>query len=444
MIRSSPTNGRDYLLIIGSSGPVVLLCSQPKINFVNAVLRRLSEDGTETLQSTSVLDNVHPWLANQWIEFYGEATARTIVNAAMAPSPIFVSVNPLYRKETSNPTQTVLQAFAWGTTDVHTDNYASPSDEILEPELLPIGCIRVPGHFGGTVSKWPLYDQGAWWVQDPSATLPAIALWNGLNTKTVRLNTSSTTTLVEDMHVVDLCSAPGGKTAQLCSLGFHQKIDAVEVSKARTKLLHQNLQRLCLQDKCNVHVEDGRRWLPRGGDAAVGGCSNVVDGVLLDVPCSATGLGSRRPDVLTKVLFEDNALEPLLVTQRELMAHAVDDLLKEGGLMVYSTCSLLKQEGEDQLEWLLKRGSKDGGGDVMGGTEVDGESGIVGTAATAISSVAAIVETLPFEIGEFPGFDDCITEQGWLRVLPGVLKGSLQYCDGFFVARVVKIGCDQQ
>jgi 16S rRNA (cytosine967-C5)-methyltransferase len=394
------------------------------------VLRRISEDGTEQLQFTSALDNVHPWLANQWMMTYGEATARTIVHAAMEQSPIFVSVNLLDQGETTNPTETVLQAFASGTTDGHTDSSSSMSDEILAPELLPIGCIRVPGHFGGTVSKWPLYDQGAWWVQDPSATLPAIALWNGLNNTSIQINTTSIT-MVEDMHIVDLCSAPGGKTAQLCSMGFHKKIDAVEFSKARTKLLHQNLRRLRMQDKCTVHVADGRQWLPNAGDATGAGArSNVVDGVLLDAPCSATGLGSRRPDVLTKSLLEDNMLEELIVTQRELMAHAMDNLLKKGGVMVYATCSLLKQEGEEQLEWLLKRGGSDGGGDGTGGTGRDGGSGVVGTR----------VETLPFQPGELPGFDDCITEEGWLRVLPGILKGSLQFCDGFFVARVVKKG----
>jgi 16S rRNA (cytosine967-C5)-methyltransferase len=408
-----------------------VLCSQQKINFVNAVLRRVSEGGTEALQSTSPLDNVHPWLANEWIHTYGEATARAIVLAAMEQSPIFVSVNALYDGSTTNPTETVLQAFTSGPTDVHTDGSSLTSDEIMKPELLPIGCIRVPRHFGGTVSKWPLYDQGAWWVQDPSATLPAIALWNGLNKSNIQCTTTFTTTKVEDMHVVDLCSAPGGKTAQLCSLGFHQKIDAVEISKERTKLLRQNLQRLCMQDKCSVHVRDGRRWMPCDDDD--GALSNVVDGVLLDAPCSATGLGSRRPDILTKSVFEDNMLGELLQTQRELISHAVDDLLKMGGVMVYATCSLLKQEGEDQMEWLLKRGSVDEGGDG------NGRCGGVGTAPTTIRT-AAMVETLQFEPGELPGFDGCITEQGWLRVLPGVLKGSLQYCDGFFVARVVKKG----
>ncbi|KAG7347408.1 ribosomal RNA small subunit methyltransferase B [Nitzschia inconspicua] len=365
--------------------------SQPKINFVNAVLRGLNEDGTEILETTtSVLDNVHPWLAREWIESYGESTTRTMVEAAMEESPIFVSANQLYRDcdddKEENVAEIIQRAFLVGEPSV--------DDAKNTPELLPIGCVRIPPTVGGTVSKWPLYQEGAWWVQNPSATLPALALRSGLQQE------MSSDQPIYECHVVDLCSAPGGKTAQLCSMGF-QNIDAVELSRTRTKPLQENLKRLGMQEKCNVHIEDGRLWFPDLG-------RNSVDGVLLDAPCSATGLGSRHPDVLTKSL-DGGLLEELLVTQKELIAHTVDCILKPGGIMVYATCSLLQQEGEHQMERLLEK------------------RGGIG------------VEILPFMPVELPGFDDCITEEGWLRVLPGVLKGSLQFCDGFFVARLRKV-----
>lgn len=393
---------------------------QPKINFVNAVLRGISEDGKTTLETTtSTLDNIHPWLANEWIQAYGEKKTRTIVEAAMTQSPIFVSINHLYKGNASdgdagvvddakatvsnNPVEMVRKAFLRESKPSNNGADNAIDDTMDEPEVLPIGCIRVPSSLGGTVSKWPLYHEGAWWVQDPSATLPAIALSHALQ------QTQQPQHLEQAQasnHVVDLCSAPGGKTAQLCSLKTFGKIVAVELSKARTKLLQQNLKRLGMQDQCTVQVEDGRYWLPESG-------RNSMDGVLLDAPCSATGLGSRQPDILTKSL-EKGSLDELVVTQRELLIHAVKDLLKpNGGVLVYAACSLLPQEGEAQMEWLLQ-----GGGGQLGDNGIE-------------------VETLPIQPGELPGFDSCITEQGWLRILPGVLKdSSLQFCDGFFVARL--------
>lgn len=366
--------------------------SQPKINFVNAVLRKLSEDDGQTLaSSTSVRDNIDLWLANEWVQAYGETTTDTIVEAAMEQSPIFVSVNRGFDGELL--TETVREAFSME---------ASGGSGDVAVELLSIGCICVPSHVGGIVSKWPLYREGAWWVQDPSATLPALALSSALRRME---GEGETTVALSDMHVVDLCCAPGGKTAQLCSMGFGT-VDAVELSKPRTKALNENLLRLGMQDSCHVHIADGRQWLPEKG-------RNSVDGVLLDAPCSATGLGSRRPDVLNKPLDRDGSLDELLATQKELMAHTVDNLLKRGGILVYATCSLLPQEGEQQMKWLLERREEE----VSGGQ----------------------VEAVPFVPGELPGFNSCITDEGWLRVLPGVLEGALGYCDGFFVAKVRKM-----
>jgi 16S rRNA (cytosine967-C5)-methyltransferase len=138
-----------------------------------------------------------------------------------------------------------------------------------------------------------------------------------------------------------------------------------------------------------------------------------INGILLDAPCSATGVGSRQPDVLRKNIN----LSELVTLQQELLVHSVENLLPVGGILVYATCSLLRQEGEDQIEWLLNRSVKDGS-DGGGST----------------------VKLDPFRIGEIPGFDACIdSDKGWLRVIPGTLPGSLQYCDGFFVARLTKV-----
>ena len=149
-----------------------------------------------------------------------------------------------------------------------------------------------------------------------------------------------------------------------------------------------------MADRCEVVVGDGREWKP---DNNVG-----VDAVLLDAPCSATGVGSRRPDVLQK----SPDLKDITKLQKELISHVVENLLRPGGVMVYATCSLLKSESEEQMKHFLSR--EDG----------------------------PVLQTIPFQRGEIPGFDEAIDENGWLRILPGHLPGSLSYCDGFFVARM--------
>jgi 16S rRNA (cytosine967-C5)-methyltransferase len=383
--------------------------SQAQISYVNAVLRNIDREGKSRLDATSTLANVDTWLADQWIQTYGKETTEKMVEAAMSQSPVFITVNHSHQENSATKQQDTILDRSENIRDVFTsiageaeDEDEDEDSEQAEAELLPIGSIRIPNNVGGSVSKWPLYDDGAWWVQDVSATLPAIALFNSLCTNGGKQP--------KDVHVVDLCSAPGGKTAQLCSMGFG-KVDAVEISKRRSRSLHQNLKRLGMEDMCNVCIENGTKFQPSHTSENDDG----VQGVLVDAPCSATGLGSRRPDVLRKSIN----LEELISIQRELVVHAANNILDVGGVLVYATCSLLKQEGEDQVDWLLSQ-------------DVSGK----GVNTELLSST---LETIPFELGEMPGFDDCIDENGWLRVIPGVLPGSLEFCDGFFVARMRRI-----
>ena len=363
----------------------MLIRRKAQISFVNAVLRNIDREGRPRLEDTSIMDNVNPWLAKQWVKQYGKETTLKMVEAAMSQSPVFITVNQQTSPSHDEPTTEKLEQIR--------DLFTTTSDEgdPESAELLPVGSIRIHDNYGGAVSRWPLYDEGAWWVQDVSATLPAIALFNSLSGDKVEKQ-------LEDMYVVDLCSAPGGKTAQLCSMGFG-RVDAIEFSARRSRSLHQNLKRLGMEDICNVVIEDGREFVP---DTTTG----LAKGVLVDAPCSATGVGSRRPDVLRKKID----LKDLISIQRDLTVHAADNILEVGGVLVYATCSLLKQEGEDQIEWLLSEER----------TETSDK----------------LLETIPFIPGEIPGFDDCIDDNGWLRVKPGVLPGSLQFCDGFFVARL--------
>ena len=340
--------------------------------------------------NTSPNDNIAPWLLKEWTASWGEDKLAAIVNAAMEESPIYLSVNyPLGASDQDKLERLkfVRDAF-YDSMQEKGDEDSNSEGNDVPVEILPHGSIHVDKScFPGAISKWPLYKKGDWFVQDASATLPAIALYNTL----VRNSDNP-----QDLDIVDLCAAPGGKTGQLLSLGF-PSVTAVETSAKRAKQLKSNLSRLGLEERCTVVEADGRTWIPPTGP-------NSISGILLDAPCSATGTASRRPDVLRR----PQSLKSLMETQFSLATHCIDNLLKPGGVLVYATCSLLKQESEDQVQKILGR-----------------ENG-------------AEVKLLPFVEGEIPGFDDAIDELGCLRVIPGCLPGKLSTCDGFFVARFQK------
>ena len=352
---------------------------KPMVSFTNAVLRRVEREGNKMLKDTDVCDNVSDFLIGEFRELYGKEDTQKIVNQLLdEEAHHFVD---LTLKAGDYSVQDVIDAF----------DDVDEADKFESISPLPNGSLRIgKGPCAGAISKWPLYEEGAWWVQDVASTLPAIALTKALENKQRGQRDLSS------MHVVDMCASPGGKTAQLLSAGF--RVTAIEANARRSRRLLENLERLNFgQNQCQVVVLPGQEWLP-----TTDGHGSYVDGILVDVPCSATGTGNKRPDVLRK----DGELGNLLETQEILANHCAENILESGGVMVYATCSLLAKESEDQVHKLLKRGT---------------------------------MKTIPFTKGEIPGFDSSIDENGWLRVLPGVLEGDMKKCDGFFVARLEKI-----
>ena len=208
---------------------------------------------------------------------------------------------------------------------------------------------------------------GRWWVQDLSASLPA------------RLIPAEATA------VLDLCAAPGGKTMQLAAAG-HQ-VTALDSSESRLGRLRENLDRTKL--KAELVVADALQWQPK----------RRYDAVLLDAPCSATGTFRRHPEVLYR------ARPRIIVEGAELQSALLDraaEWLEADGTLVYSVCSLEREEGEQVVEAFLSRHPE-----------------------WAVSAP----EDLPSFIA--------VHEQGWVRILPGLLEdqGGL---DGFFMARLVR------
>ncbi|WP_448954595.1 RsmB/NOP family class I SAM-dependent RNA methyltransferase [Labrys neptuniae] len=246
--------------------------------------------------------------------------------------------------------------------------------ERLGGRLLPSGSVRLAHN--GPVRALEGYDAGEWWVQDAAAALPARLLGE-----------------VAGLRVADLCAAPGGKTAQLAAAGA--RVTAVDRSEARLKRLSENLARLKLE--AEVITADLLGWR-----------ADPFDAVLLDAPCSATGTIRRHPDVAwSKSARDIGAVADL---QRRMLGRMAP-LVKAGGLLVYCTCSLEKEEGEDQIARFLA-GNQD----------------------------FALEPVTPAEISDIAG---AITPEGYLRTLPSLLPDPepvLAGMDGFFAAKLRRKG----
>lgn len=306
---------------------------------VNAVLRRLAAEGKArvAVQDAAKLDTPE-WLWNSWRAAYGEGTARRIAEAHLAEPPLDFSVS-------GDPG-------AWAAR--------------LDAALLPTGSLR--RSTGGLVADFPGYAEGAWWIQDAAAALPARLLGD-----------------VRGRHAIDLCAAPGGKTAQLAAAGA--RVTAVEQSQPRLARLRENLARLKLA--ADLVAADAERWRPAA----------PADAVLLDAPCSATGTIRRHPDLPWRKAAKD--IPALAAAQLRLLAAAAA-MVKPGGRLVYAVCSLQPEEGP-------------------------------GVVARFLGENTAVVPE-PVAAAEIPGAAEFLAADGTLRTLPchWSERGGL---DGFYVAR---------
>ncbi|WP_423065900.1 RsmB/NOP family class I SAM-dependent RNA methyltransferase [Devosia sp. CN2-171] len=221
------------------------------------------------------------------------------------------------------------------------------------------------------VEALPGYAEGRWWVQDAAAAIPARLL-----------------ALAPGARVLDLCAAPGGKTAQLLKAGY--AVTAIDNDPERVKRMSENFVRLGYTPE--VVTADALAYEPE----------QRFDGILLDAPCSATGTFRRHPEVIWHRDAADIAGRVSL--QRRFIERALG-WLNPGGVLVYCVCSLEPAEGEEQARWLLGR---------------DG------------------VENLPVGPEELAGLAGAITQEGFVRTHPGMPvpgdKGGT--LDGFFVARI--------
>ena len=236
------------------------------------------------------------------------------------------------------------------------------------------GVSLAPGHVrlppGARVTQLPGFAEGAWWVQDIAASLPARLFGAGAG-----------------RTILDLCAAPGGKTMQLAALGW--QVTAVDLAEARLVRLRANLKRTGLAAR--TIAADALTYAPPA----------PVDAVLLDAPCSATGIFRRHPDVLQHV--RPRAIAGLAERQQAMLARAAQ-AVKPGGTLIYAVCSLEPEEGERVAETFL--------------------SSHAGWGASPVAP-----DDLPDGLAP--------DAAGRVRVLPGALADA-GGADGFFVARFVR------
>jgi 16S rRNA (cytosine967-C5)-methyltransferase len=260
---------------------------------INAVLRRATRE-REAWDNAPVTSVWPDWLAAKMKSALGPDRADAMALAQLEEPPIDLTLRA----------------------GVDADTWAGR----LEAEILPSGSLRL--HGGGALASMPGYDEGAWWVQDSAAALPARLLGD-----------------VKGQAVADLCAAPGGKAMQLAAAGA--KLSAIDLSRERIVRLRENAERARLP--MDIVEADARTWRP----------AEPLDAVLLDAPCSALGIIRRHPEGVWRRDPRDFVRFPQI--QRALV-DAAAEMLRPGGRLIYAVCTPVPEEGRDVIEGALATG----------------------------------------------------------------------------------------
>lgn len=292
--------GAAQLLVLGTPahaavGETVETANQMReargfAKLMNAVLRKVARDGQQIFENQPPGTDLPQWLYTRWRATYGDA-APQIAEALLIEPPLDLTVKG--------------DAAEWA--------------ERLFGTVTPTGSVRLTEH--APVDGLAGFDDGAWWVQDAAATIPAKLLGD-----------------VRGKRVLDLCAAPGGKTLQLAAAGAH--VTAVDKSEARLKRLRENLVRTKLE--AEVICADALQFK-----------AEPFDAILLDAPCTSTGTLRRHPDVAW--LRRPTDVRTLAELQCQLVA-ATAKLLKPGAPLVYAVCSLEPEEGPGVVAEALRNG----------------------------------------------------------------------------------------
>ena len=311
---------------------------------MNAVLRNAQANSAKFgMLSDDLL--IPETFGDTWLAAYGEAAIDGFSDALLAGAPLDLTLK--------DADEVLIDA--------------------LGAETVLADTVRIEQR-DRPVEALPGYAEGRWWVQDTASAIPARLLG-----------------LAEGSKVLDLCAAPGGKTAQLLKAGY--AVTALDSDPKRMERLKDNLKRLDMT--AETIVADAGNFAP----------VSLFDGVLLDAPCSATGTFRRHPEVIWHRSVHDVAGRVRL--QRALLTNAFR-CLDAGGVLLYCVCSLEPSEGEEQVDW-------------------------------ALQSLPGL-KLWPVEKTDLPGLEQAVSERGLVRTHPGMMPGGRKGgMDGFFVARFKRI-----
>ena len=309
---------------------------------INAILRKLAAEGLAVVERQDAEKlNTPEWLWKSWKKAYGVTTCYNMAKVHQTQPPLDITVKK------------------------------DPGDWATQLSGVNIFGNTVRLNQNQPIEGLPGYSEGDWWVQDLAATIPVMLLGK-----------------VENACVGDICAAPGGKTAQLLSMGAN--VFALDLSHRRVRILDQNMKRLKFEPK--IFIEDACNWQPK----------KPLDAVLIDAPCSSTGTLRRNPDIFyTKTKKHVEKFNDIQIA----LIKAAKNMVKKGGVIVFSTCSLLPQEGVDLIDSVLlqdKTLSRD-----------------------------------PISAEEHGLMPDWVTQEGDLRTLP-VHYSKLGGMDGFYAARLIR------
>ena len=302
---------------------------------INAILRKFLKNNTKS--NLIVSKKIPGWLWNSWSNTYGKIEASKIIEASLTEPPLDIS-------------------------------YVDQENNFLQLQNTLPGSFRLKNP--GKINEIEGFKEGRWWVQDVGATIPVNILGD-----------------INNKEVLDLCSAPGGKTMQMLAKGAH--VTCIEISKKRIDTMQENFHRTQL--KPEIICADILKWTS----------DKKYDFILLDAPCSATGTIRKNPDLIH--IKEQHDLKKNIQLQKLLLQRAIN-FLSSTGVLVYCVCSLEIEEGEDQIEAFLAENEA--------------------------------ISLMPIDEKEFPEYKYFIKPRGYLRTLPHLqVDGGI---DGFFISKLYK------
>ncbi len=341
-------NTAQYAVINQSVQSIKRSCDRFLGGLANAVLRKVVSQKEQILKEVEQISLI-PESFLPLLEGYSPTEIKQISDSIKNPAPLDITVK-------SNPEEWRAKFGA---------------------DLLANGTLRI--YDAVKVHNLPEYNSGEWWIQDVAASLPVVVAGD-----------------IKGKKVIDLCAAPGGKTAQLALKGAD--VTALDISETRLQTLKQNMQRLGF-DNVKTAVADATEFVKNNNP--------IYDLVLLDAPCSASGTFRRHPEVLH--IKDINDVNEQKALQKKILSGCAN-ILKKDGILIYSVCSICRAEGEDQIAEFLRE-------------------------HTEFKRIKISEE----EISAYGKWDDeIINENGEIRTMPYHLK-SQKGMDSFFICKMKRI-----